>query len=127
MNKRTKKQQKVERRRKQHISLSLSFLSSLSMNISTSPPPPSIYSSHCTSADSDFEHLHAQLAAPHLHPSPATQPATHWWQGYTNNDTLPEWGIQASYLSCLLAAGVLIALTANLRVHYHVKRHILIH
>jgi len=26
--------------------------------------------------------------------------------GYTNNDTLPEWGIQASYLGCLPAAGV---------------------
>ena len=35
-------------------------------------------------------------------------------RGYTNNDTLPEWGIQASYLGCLPAAGVLIALTANL-------------
>jgi len=44
--------------------------------------------------------------------------------GYTNNDTLPEWGIQASYLGCLPAAGVLIALTANLRARYRAKRHI---
>jgi len=45
-------------------------------------------------------------------------------RGYTNNDTLPEWGIQASYLGCLPAAGVLIALTANLKARYRAKRHI---
>jgi hypothetical protein len=45
-------------------------------------------------------------------------------RGYTNNDTLPEWGIQASYLGCLAAAGVLIALTANLRARYCARRHI---
>ena len=45
-------------------------------------------------------------------------------RGYTNNDTLPEWGIQASYLGCREAAGVLIALTANLRARYRAKRHI---
>jgi len=28
--------------------------------------------------------------------------------GYMYNNTLSEWGIQASYLSCLLAVGILI-------------------
>ena len=47
------------------------------------------------------------------------------YRGYANSNTLPEWGIQASYyLSCLPAAGVLIALTANLRARYRAKRHI---
>jgi hypothetical protein len=36
-----------------------------------------------------------------------------FFRGYTNNATLPEWGIKASSLGCLPAAGVLIALTAN--------------
>jgi hypothetical protein len=35
-------------------------------------------------------------------------------RGYTNNNTLPEWGIQASYLGCFLAVRFLIPLTANL-------------
>ena len=39
---------------------------------------------------------------------------------YTNNDTLPEWGILASYLG----SQSLIALTANLRARYRAKRHI---
>jgi hypothetical protein len=44
--------------------------------------------------------------------------------GYTNDDTLPEWRIQASCLGCREAAGVLITLTANLRARYRAKRHI---
>ena len=57
-------------------------------------------------------------------PIDGREESNHVEGGYTNNDTLPEWGIQASYLGCILAAGVLIALTANLRVCYHAKRHI---
>ena len=35
-------------------------------------------------------------------------------EGYTNNDTLPKWGIQASYLGCQEAAkGLIIYLRAQ--------------